>query len=171
MKYFSLLASAVALLFPGVSAAQSAGNTVVVTGRPVTFARWSSDVTRNIERHLIYPTPFANELPATGLVSIKFHCGEDGRPAAVTLFRKSGSHYLDSAAMYAVSRIKTLHPMPASFRTGQTFVANILFATDWADYDSQMTALRKEALQRNARYSDDGQAIALTIGAGAGAGQ
>lgn len=168
MRYLSVLLAAVAVLFAGPANSQLAHDAVVVTGKPVTFSHGSTLVTQRIEDGLHYPRMMGHGMPS-GTVSVKFGCSDSGQPSAVTLLRRSGNGDLDHAAMRAISHIKTLQPMPVSFRNGQTFIANILFASSFEDYDRQLATLRSDAQKRNARYLDQGRSIALTIDSRAGA--
>lgn len=137
---------------------------ITVVAKPLTLASWSKGVTNMLEDRLIYPESSDGAEPPSGIVSIRFQCGENGAPTAITISRKSGARSLDYAAMRAVKGIKTLHPMPLNFKRDQQYEANILFATSLSDYATQLAQLRKEATSRNAWFSDGNRTIALNVG-------
>ncbi len=137
---------------------------ITVVGKPLTLAAWSEGITSKLERNLKYPSPMGMMRPASGIVSIRFHCSETGAPSDVVVYRKSGDRSLDIAAMRAVNRIKSLHPMPVSFAANQQYQANILFATSYGEYKDQLAMMRKEATRHDARFSNGDRTIALNIG-------
>ena len=65
MKFLSFLATAVALLFPGVAASQTTDTAVVVAAKPVTHAQWSRTITRKLDRTLRSRSFFHNEVAPT----------------------------------------------------------------------------------------------------------
>jgi TonB family protein len=163
MIYRLILTAAAVCGLNVTSYAADDNRAIVVVAAPITFARWSGNVTRRIENNLTYPTVFG-KLDPTGIVSVAFSCSEEGLPTTVSLYRTSGNRGLDRAAMRAVRQIKTLHPMPKAFRSNQKFVANILFATSQDNFDKQVRLLRSDASRRNAGHTGDGQLITLNIG-------
>lgn len=151
----------------GASDAQnsrSQNDPIVVSSERLTLASWSNTFAKRLDRNLDYPSRSFREERPSGVVSVSFRCSEDGRPSTIAVSRKSGDADLDHAAMRAVSRIKTLHPMPVSFKPDQKFRADILFATSEAQHDRQIRQLREEAKAGNAWLNKDRDVIALTIG-------
>jgi len=163
MKYLALLISVIAVLFPGAAATQSTSNGVVVVAKPVTQAQWARNVSRKLDGALRYPSLFSNEIAPPGIVSVRFHAGDDGRPTSLTVERTSGKRKLDRAAMAAIARINTLNPMPVPFRSDQRFVANILFAKDWEQHDQQTAFLRREAAALSAQVRGPTTPIILAV--------
>ena len=165
MRKSILLAFAATSFLTSPADARKHEQAIVVEAQPTALARWSTSVSGMLEDGLRYPQPMGGQMPATGSVSVRFQCSEDGRPAALALHRKSGSRALDLAAMRAVSGVKTLHPMPAGLPSNQTFEANILFASSMSDYSHQLEQLQQEAKQRNAWFRQEPAVIALNAGA------
>lgn len=175
MKLLTLFAAAVVLLFPGVAATQSTDTSVVVVAKPVTQAQWSRTITRKLDRALRSPVVFSNEIPPTGIVSVRFHAGDGGRPMAIEVARTSGTRRLDREAIAAIGRLRTLGPMPATFRPDQRFLANILFAKDQEQFDRQTALLRREAAARSvaarsAALGGSAAPIVLAVSSHAGVG-
>lgn len=170
MKILSFATAALALLFPVTSIAQTSDPTIMIVAPPVTFNQWSRSMTDNIEKHLYYPMSFANERSPVGIVSVGFRCDGTGGVTEVVLLKKSGNRTLDNAALFAVRKMTSTHPMPARFKGNETFLANILFATDRDEYDRQIRLLHAAAIKQNAKSLSPNQPIALNIGLRAGPG-
>lgn len=173
MSKAMIIALALATVIAGPALARQHEKTIVVTSGPTTLAHWSTGFTRQLERKLHYPQPPTGDLPASGIVAVRFQCSPDGRPAGIVLHRKSGDRGLDREAMRAVSRIESLHPLPPGVKPNQTFEADILFATAWSEYQHQVDQLNREAEQRNSwfkgdRLAADGDAPVIALSAGAG---
>lgn len=113
-----LVASAVAQ--PGPATSNDPSNAV-------TFKTWAVRVQKELDRNLRYPSDLMGEYPRGGVVRVKFNCSDDGRPDRVTIARSSGNRLLDKAALQAVQRMASMHPLPASFAHEQKFAALILF--------------------------------------------
>lgn len=139
--------------------------TIVVQASPVTLKQWSKTISNRLEDGIRYPAPMWATDIDSGIVTVRFQCGEDGRPTALTLNRKSGSGALNRAAMRAVSHIKTLHPLPAGLKPTQVYEAHILFARSEEEYRRQIVMLRKEAERRNAWFKDSSDTNVIAINA------
>ena len=140
----SLSAAALALTLAAPVLAQQAS--------PVTLAAWSARVEKALDRTLYYPAAMGGRLPGSGTVRVKFNCSDSGRPDKVSLYKSSGDRDLDRAAVAAVSRIASLHPLPDGMSHGQKYVATILFATSQDEYDQQLRVLRADAVKSNAWF-------------------
>lgn len=158
-----VIALAVTGLMAAAAPAKRSEKNIVVKA-PVTLVEWSSGVSKQLDGILRYPNPGVGQMPPSGLASVRFQCSEDGRPAAVTLSRKSGSRDLDREALRVVSHLKTLHPLPPGIRHDQLYVANILFATSMESYHRQLAALQKEAAEHNAWFGAPDKVIAINVG-------
>ena len=156
-----LLASVALLATPAISQTDN-GRSMVVTGASVPNVRvWSQNIARQLDRHLVYPRAFGGADYPEGTVSVRFSCGDDGKPASVVLFRGSGNRLIDRAAVRAIARIETLHPMPAALRHDSTFQANIILAADEQSLARQQAVLRHNETLRIAREGDRGHAIVV----------
>ena len=171
MKRILLTAAAVCLAAPAWSQSDnsvplapepSAPVTMVITAanRPTT-AQWSHKLGQELDRRIVYPQSSLPWQTAEGTVLVRFACGDDGKPASVALFRSSGNRLIDRAALNAVTRMATMHPMPARIAHDAGFQANIIFAVDQQSLDRQATALRRDEALRIARNPDRERAIVV----------
>jgi len=94
---------------------------------PVTFKAWQVRVQRELANRLLYPAPILGRSAGSGIVRVKFNCSGSGRPDKVALAQSSGSHALDRAALSAVRRMASMHPLPSSFNHEQKYAALIYF--------------------------------------------
>jgi TonB family protein len=156
------LALAIAVLGLLPSSAVAADQRAIVVTAPVSLAQWSTSVERSLDRTLTYPAPLRGPDPE-GVVKVKFLCSESGTPTGITLAKSSGSRALDAAALRAVRRIKTLHPLPDGLSHSQIFQANILYASSERSHDRWMSALEEEAKRQNARVADRPREVAQNI--------
>lgn len=136
---------------------------VVVSARPVTVSQWTNRVSRELDRRMRYTTIERFGHVPSGIVSIRFHCAEDGRPSDVTMHRGSGTPRLDRFAMRAVGGIKTLHPMPATFRSGQRYQANLLYANSQEELDDQVASLKRAMAGRHPLFGPDKDVVMLDM--------
>jgi TonB family protein len=89
----------------------------------------------------------------TGIVAVKFGCSESGAPSSVQLYKTSGNRRLDRAAMRAVSKIATLHPLPARLRHEQQYIVRVLFANSGSGAEREIRKMQAEAVKSNAWYN------------------
>lgn len=120
-----------------------AKNDVVVAATP-SVAQWTKAVTRSLESHIRYPAYYWLNPRREGAVRVSFSCSEDGKPAHLVLVKSSGMQAFDRAALSAVSRIKTLHPLPATFRHDQRYGAIVIFAESEASRDRLLARINKD---------------------------
>ncbi len=171
MKSLVLFITAIGLLFPiSSTSAQPRGRDITVQAEPLTPARWTAAVSRKLDRVIFYPVFFSNEVPASGVVSVRFQADDANRPTGLTLTRKSGNRSLDRAALMAIAKLGPLPALPAAFRSGQIFVARLLYATSWDEHDRQLALLRREAEEMRIASSDHPETVALVLTSSAGAG-
>lgn len=121
-------------------------------GKLVTMAEWTERMHHVLEHELRYPVAFGEERIGTGTVRVKFNCSDSGRPDKVSLLKTSGDKALDRAALTAVRRMASLHPLPTGFKRDQKFEAVVIFATD--RFDPRLRAADAERTSRNAWYHD-----------------
>jgi len=121
-------------------------------GKLVTMAEWNERMHGLLAKELHYPMPIMGLRAGSGTVSVKFNCSESGRPDKVSLLRTSGDALLDRAALNAVRRMASLHPLPTGFQPTQKFVALVVFTND--PNDPALNHLTAEQSKRNAWYHD-----------------
>jgi protein TonB len=117
----------------------------------VTFKTWAIRIQKELDRNLRYPSDLMGDYPRGGVVRVKFNCSDDGRPDKVTIARSSGNRLLDKAALHAVQRMASMHPLPASFAHDQKFAALIQFdGIGGPDGDLYQKKVLEEAARDNA---------------------
>jgi protein TonB len=156
MKYAMIAALAALPFLPTGSFAQ---DNITVQGRQTALSQWVGDVARRLEDNLSYPHMLLRAHAPSGIASVNFVCSDEGKPTAVTLSRRSGSVLLDRAAMRAVSRMKSLHPLPASIAPGQQFKANVIFAEN----EDMLTRYQETLRREMSRERTSGTAVAINI--------
>ncbi|MBB5713265.1 energy transducer TonB family protein [Sphingomonas aerophila] len=127
-----LIAAVCAAVLSTVPAASDAGpvrssGTSDAASNPVTFKAWQVRVQRELAHRLHYLAPILGRSAGSGVVRVNFNCSESGRPDKVTLAQSSGSQALDRAALFAVRKMASMHPLPSSFNHEQKFAALIYF--------------------------------------------
>jgi protein TonB len=119
----------------------------------VSFSEWSGRVQGLLDQNISYPQRAGPvTTPGTGVVRIKFNCSESGKPDKVSLMKSSGDWALDKAAIRAMSRVATLHPLPTGFNHGQRFEALVVFADN--ERDARLASIAAEQKRHNAWYHD-----------------
>ena len=118
----------------------------------VTLVAWAQRVGRALDGQMRPPrAPLGLERPS-GIVKIKFNCTESGKPGDVSVYKSSGNRWVDQAALRAVQRVATLHPLPDGMSHKQRYVATMLFANGYEDQDRMMADLRAEQAKSNAWF-------------------
>ena len=130
---------------------------------PVSAARFVADVQSDLDRQLQRSQP-AWDRAQTGVTSVRFTAGEDGRADNIVTYRRSGSSSLDRAARRAVSRLTSLAPLPMGASEGQLIQANIVYAKSERHADRLTRQLAREEAQRIASSPEERAVLALTIG-------
>jgi protein TonB len=150
MKRYLIPAACAAVLSTIPAASLARQDQVVVTSRPVTFVAWQKKVQHDLANRLHYPMPILGRFAGSGIVRVKFSCSESGRPDKVTLFHSSGSHALDRAALSAVHRMASMHPLPRAFGHDQKYFADIYFDDGLdSDYEAKLQAMNAAASKAN----------------------
>jgi periplasmic protein TonB len=131
-----------------------------------TMDQWTSRISRRLDNGLAYPRPVLNNDVHEGFVKVAFGCDEQGKPQKVVVLQSSGASDLDKAAMMAVKRISTLHPLPEGIRSERGFQAWILFSKDEDSFARKMDQLRQEArlanlANRQEQTADTGPVVLL----------
>lgn len=145
-------------------AAQQGKSPIVVVGQRVSLQQWSKHITKQLERQMAYPKYMTRVEPNEGVVRVSFLCSEDGRPSAVALQDSSGHRDIDAAALRAVQRIPTLHPLAEGVSHAQRYQAVLLFAKNRESYDRQIAAIEHDAARRNAWFGNGGAQVAMGVG-------
>ena len=161
MKYALLAALAVSSVMSGALLAQ--GQTIVVTSHRDAATQWASVVSRDLNKTLRYPSFLGPQQPATGVVSVRFNCSDDGRAANVVVTRRSGSQVLDRAAINAISQIRSLHPIPGELASNQLVQANIYFAADESQLQRQVAQMHRERAASWAAGKRDNHRVAVNL--------
>lgn len=162
MKLVLLAALAASSVVIPASSRSDPINPIVIEGPArAGLVYWKQSVVRELDRNLAYPRSYPGWDMPEGTVAVQFICGEDGKPASVELSRSSGNRALDRAALRAVERISTLHPLPAEISDGAALRANVIFATDHVSLARQEKGLRKEEAQLAERERKDGRQVVV----------
>lgn len=162
MKRSVLACLAIVSAIPAAAAPGDPNNDIVAVAPNTSIQQWVSTVSERLDGTLRYPYTFREPAPS-GTVSVTFKCSESGEPAAIQVVRQSGNSSLDRAAVSAVQRIKSLHPLPMGIGREQLFQANIVFATDERALAKEEAALRTASRHSNEALAMNGQAP-LVIG-------
>lgn len=93
-------------------AAAAASQPTASTPAPADIPSWVAETNRLLERHLVHPL-FGD----TGVATVTFRRGPDGRPTDITA--KSGRPSVSRAAIRTVRAVGVLPPMPAAMPEGQ----------------------------------------------------
>ncbi|NIJ31937.1 TonB family protein [Sphingomonas oligoaromativorans] len=145
---------------------------ITVQAQHETVGEWSQRVGRSLSGELAYPSKAGPDDNAQGLAKVSFRCSDDGRPGEIAVLSSSGSHDLDRAAMRAVKRIPTLHPLPDGIGHDRAFQAWVAFALDEDSLKRMTNAAHRDADRMNARVERDraghqvaGNALPIVIAA------
>ncbi len=105
---------------------------VVIGGRSLdTFV---SNVNEDLNRTLNRSTPRTEPVLGTGIVQVLFECGPDGKPTNISYYRKDDNRGVNRLGMRAVSKIRTMHPLPRGVSENQQYMANIIVASNYLEY-------------------------------------
>ncbi|WP_144096251.1 energy transducer TonB [Croceicoccus sediminis] len=167
MKYITKTTACImAAAMLTVSAPSAAGDDEIVVAAQPGMTTWvgkvSEDLSATFERTRI---PSLNAIPSD-YAQVQFTCDENGKPAQIALVRKSRSGWIDRAALRAVRRLKTMHPLPQNVREGQLYQADFIFAENERAYDRVADAVHESHARMLA--SEDRTVIALVIARSAG---
>ncbi len=135
---------------------------IVVSASPVDT--WQGAIGRNLDRNLARINFEDPRRPTDGIVQVRFECDEDGKPANVTVFRKSGNPRMDRGVVQAVSRLDSLHPLPEGISHGQLFQANVIVAGSEERFERLSRKLKQEEAERLAASSPaEGKVLAFNL--------
>ena len=180
MKYLVIASLALAMFTPAIANAENgptghsavpaspSARTVqpvenVVIAPPRSLQNWQASVSRDLSAHMQYPRFFGPMVTDSDFVVVRFQCGSDGRPSDMSLTRKSRNSRFNSAALRAVSAIRTLHPLPEGMAEGLVIQANLVFATNEQELAWQYARLRQSERTRMAALPKADNAVALNL--------
>lgn len=126
---------------------RAVGRSVSVIAVP-TLSVWSNGLTRSLSAAMRYPRQFSNEQVAEGWARVSFKCSDSGAPVGMALLQSSGDLRVDRAALAAVRRIKTLHPLPDGIAPDQRYVAELVFAASPESNGRLIKSLRQQSAAR-----------------------
>jgi len=137
--------------------------TIVVQSQRHTLDAWAGRLSQQISDNLTVPNLVGARSDVSGLVSVRFHCGPDGRPTALTITRRSGIREIDNAALRAIGKLNSLHPLPDEMTTGRSVRADIVFAQDQITLDRLSAKLNQERRAFARSGTDHSADLALTV--------
>jgi TonB family protein len=144
----------------------SVPSSITVMAGHETLDQWTNRISRRLDNGLAYPRPLWGNDVHEGFVKVAFGCDSQGKPERVAVLQSSGAGDLDKAAMMAVKRIATLHPLPEGLRPDRGFQAWILFSKDEDGFARKMDQLRDQArvanlTDRQEQTADKGPVVLL----------
>jgi periplasmic protein TonB len=148
----------------GAAAAQggrSVSRDIVVVGDQESVDHWKGRVGRELADNLVAPRQIGMQDYPDGVVRVRFHSSETGAPDGVAVSGSSRSVALDRAAVRAVKRIPTLHPLPDGVAHDRMMEAWVIFASSDAQADRMKRGLEREVRIARA-MSTDQRAAAVT---------
>ncbi len=159
---FAALAVIVAVPVPGASPNNPVQSIIVRAEGAPTMQKWVNRLTGKLEHNLV-PIRALNYGERTdGYAVVQFSCGSDGLAHDIALTQSSNNRLVARAAMRAVARLNSLHPMPIGITTGQKVRANIIFAESEDGLAKQLRMLRRDETRRGAAgSSDNGERIVI----------
>jgi hypothetical protein len=110
--------------------------------------RFVGDVNRDLDRGLNRSTPRDQPVLGTGIVQVLFECGPDGKPTNISYYRRDNDGDVNRLAVRAVSRIRTMHPLPSGISENQQYMANIIIAGDYYEYEDLSKELNRSEQSR-----------------------
>ena len=124
------LATMLVVPFTSVAAKDLPPPITVVAPADHEVRAWAARVRHDIDRKVRYPRTLTTSPYEEGVVEVTFECGADGTPTNVAVRRSSGSRPIDKAAVAAVRRVRSLHPLPAGIEQDQVYRARLRFVVE-----------------------------------------
>lgn len=147
----ALLCAPMLVVAGPVMARQPAPETpITVTAGQESIAHWASRVGRDLNDNLVYPHMLGVSGDNEGIVRVAFRCSDGGTPSDVHIYKSSGHHELDRAAMRAVNKLSTLHQRPDGISAGMPMQAWIVMALSEDSQKRMLASLNREAQLANA---------------------
>lgn len=149
-------------LFPvGIQAQDQVPNyeNVVVGGRSVD--QFVEDVSQNLDRVLNHSSLKNMPVRGTGVAQVLFQSGPDGKPINISFYRKDNDQDVNRLAARAVSKIRTMYPLPSGISEDQQYMANIIVARDYLEYLDFSEDLDRSERARIAASTDSHKILAF----------
>ncbi len=125
--------------------------------------RFIDEVARDLDRNLNRSPRVLHAPQGVGLVQVQFECDQNGQPANVTFYRKSDDPRANRLAREAVSKIKSLHPLPAGVEKNQVFMANIILADTNLQFAELSDQLKRSEAERIAASAGKPKVFAINL--------
>jgi hypothetical protein len=119
---------------------------VVIGGR--SLDNFVGDVNKDLDRALNRSRPVTRAIMGTGIVQVLFECGPDGKPTNISYYRKDQDGDVNRLAVRAVSKIRTMHPLPHGVSENQQYMANIIIASNYLEYEDLSKELNRSEQSR-----------------------
>ncbi|GGE93342.1 energy transducer TonB family protein [Sphingomonas prati] len=118
----------------------------------ITMAAWTARMDAELSKAIDHEGYRIRDQARAGTVRVKFNCSESGAPAKVAILKSSGQRDVDRAAVAAMKRIATLHPLPPGLTHEQKYEAVLLFDINASGFDRRLARLRDDAAKANGWY-------------------
>ena len=153
-----------AVAMAGFAAAPAIAQTGHATPhQAVTLEQWTKRMQQELDKTIVYPQAMMGSPLGRGIVRVKFNCSEDGHPDKVSLAKSSGHREFDRAAIKAVQKIVSLHPLPDGMGGDQVYQAVVMFDTVAdSNHWRRMDEINAEAAKRNAWFKQPARNVELT---------
>ena len=150
-----------ALAFGAAAAPALSGPKEIVVSSDSAVVEMSQD----LDRQLDLTARQLRENHGDGYAIVRFARGENGRPANVSFYRRSGSPSVDRLARTAVRRLGGQGGLPDTGVAGQTYQANIVLANSEESARKLTADLARAEKQRLASSLAERTVLALSAGA------
>lgn len=124
-----------------------------------------AELSQDLDRQLDFAARDMRKSHGDGYAIVRFERGEDGRPANVTFYRRSGSASVDRLARSAVRRLGAKTGLPVTGVANQTYQANIVVANSERSHRALVAGLVRAEKQRLASSPAESTVLALSAGA------
>ncbi len=162
MKNLLFVAIATSLAIPPTGLLAKRPDIVVSSGRSID--NFVEDVATDLNRELNRYRHTTGLYEGTGVAQVLFECSPDGKPTKITMYSRSRYASVDRRARNAVSKIRTLHPLPQGVGQDQLYLANIIIADDLDEFDQLSAELKQREAKRIAAAKGDRKIFAFTLG-------
>ena len=162
MQTFIKTTLAAALSIAAISPALADEQQIVVQSTAA-FEEWQADVTRSLDRRLANADRQTRTNPVSGIVQLRFTLDGYGVPHDFDVVTSSGDRSTDLVAKRAVRGLNQLSEAPVLDASGQTFQANIVFASNADEREMLTKKLAKMEQARLARSSSETSVISFGL--------
>ena len=157
----AVITASLAILPTGLSAEKP--DIVVSSGRSID--NFVEDVATDINRELNRKSYRMRAIQGTGVAQVLFESSPYGEPINLKMYRHARDEGVNRLARRAVSRIRSLHPLPQGVDQDQLYLANIIIANDAREYDQLSRDLNQREAQRIASAKGDRKVFAFNLSA------